>query len=136
MRLFIYKTEYMEGMMDESLIASAIVLGQVERKLLTASDIAHYTGIPRPSVIRKLGHLAEVKELRTVKTGSRVCYFFADVNDHDAIAGFLYRLRLIRKLCTAVSRLDMTALDRLYANEYAGNRRNGAPATKRGKGDK
>lgn len=134
--LFVSGSRYLDGMRDESLITSAIVIGQVDKRLVSASDIAQMTGITRPSVARKLRHLSAVKRLRAIRHGSRVCYFFEDVNAPDAIEGVLHRLRLAKKLCTDLSKLDSTLLDRSYANDYQIHRRNGASEKRKRSGGK
>lgn len=110
--------KYIDGMRNETLISAAIVIGQVERKLVCASDIWHMTGIPRPSVIRKLRQISTVRSLRALKDGSRVCYFFADVNTAEAIDGAMYRLRIAKQLCTALSTLNTITLDGIHAPGY------------------
>lgn len=42
---------------DELILTAAIYVGQVEGKPMTASKLADYSGIPRPTVVRKLKHL-------------------------------------------------------------------------------
>lgn len=46
---------------EQSLIVSAIIIGQADGRLMTASDIAHYLGMPRPTVVRKLKRVAAVR---------------------------------------------------------------------------
>lgn len=39
---------------DDVMLMCAILIGQVERKPMTAAKLADYAGLPRPTVVRKL----------------------------------------------------------------------------------
>lgn len=48
------KTRHYSSRCDDVMLMCAILIGQVERKPMTAAKLADYAGMPRPTVIRKL----------------------------------------------------------------------------------
>lgn len=101
---------------EQSLIVSAIIIGQSDGKLMTASDIANYLGMPRPTVVRKLSRVAAARQLRTVRCGNRVCYYLADANDDRVLSALVPIMRSVKRLATQLSRLDTHDIDRRLAS--------------------
>lgn len=54
---------------DELVLLAAVFVGQAEGKLMGASKLADYAGIPRPTVIRKLRALARRGVLERIDGG-------------------------------------------------------------------
>lgn len=96
---------------DESLISAAIVIGMAEGKPMTATDISHFLGYPRPTVIRKLERIAKFRRLRRKKIGARVCYLFEDLEDDRVIVVADRIMRMIASMCSQVSDLDSLDID-------------------------
>lgn len=57
------------------LILTAIVVGHAERKLLSASDIAGYVGMPRSTVLRRIRRLQAKLGLVSVRVANRTVYW-------------------------------------------------------------
>lgn len=100
---------------EQSLIVSAIIIGQADGRLMTASDIAAYLGMPRPTVARKLARVASARQLGTVRDGNRVCYFLADANDDRVLTALVPIMRSVKLLAQQLSRLDTHDIDRRLA---------------------
>lgn len=45
---------YQSAGAESYLVSSAVLIGQLEKRPMTASDIANYVGLPRTTVLRKL----------------------------------------------------------------------------------
>lgn len=102
---------------EENLIVAAIVIGQAEGRPLSASDIANYIGLPRPTVIRKLRTVAMSRMLGNVKMGNRACYFVKDPNNSRSMAEIHKIMHQIRKAAQQVSKMDTKKLDRRPASD-------------------
>lgn len=48
------RTKHYSSRCDDVMLMCAILIGQVERKPMTAAKLADYAGMPRPTVVRKL----------------------------------------------------------------------------------
>lgn len=103
---FFFHTNSLTKNIDEIIVMASISIGQYDGRLMTVSDISNYTGLPRASVIRKLRRIGAIRKVLTVRDGQRVCYYFPDINDTAVLASFAERIEIVRKLCTAVSKLD------------------------------
>ena len=57
--------------LPDVVIGLAIITGQAEEKLLTASDIAAYTGLPRATVVRRLQRMVKQGFATMANDGSR-----------------------------------------------------------------
>lgn len=68
--MYISSNRY-EGPAQDVILCSAIFIGQAERKPFNATKLSHYTGIPRPTVIRRLKELERMGFV--IKTSKR-CY--------------------------------------------------------------
>lgn len=101
---------------EQSLIVSAIIIGQADGRLMTASDIAHYLGMPRPTVVRKLKRVAAARQLRTVRDGNRVCYYLLDANDDRVLSALVPIMKSVKRLAAQLSKLDTDDIDRRRAS--------------------
>lgn len=90
----------------ETLIVAAIVVGQAEGKPMTASDISHYIGLPRPTVIRKLANVAAHRRLGRIKDGARVCYVLEDLEDESIVSGARTIVGNVLRLCRKLSKMN------------------------------
>lgn len=99
-------------LIEENLIAAAIVIGQAEGRLLSASDIAAYIGLPRATVVRKLRRVAMLRMLGKAKDGNRVVYFIKDPNDEKVVGEIQKIMATIRQCCDRLSKMDTLNLDR------------------------
>lgn len=97
---------------DLLLLGAALYIGQLEGRMMTASKISIYIGIPRPSVIRKLQAMREAgiaaqdhaKRWRLATENPAV--------KARANAIMLRHVALMRKASTELSRLDTVAIAR------------------------
>jgi hypothetical protein len=106
-----FGTTSLSATIEESLISAAIVIGMADGKPMTATDIGHYLGYPRPTVIRKLKIVAKHRRLATVKTGSRVCFVFEDMDDPKVVSGVAKLMEMISAMCHQASKLNPSAMD-------------------------
>ena len=90
----------------ETLIVAAISVGQAEGKPMSASDIAHYIGLPRSTVIRKLANVAAHRRLVKVQEGARVCCVLEDLEDKSIVAGARSMLQKTLHLCEMLSKMN------------------------------
>lgn len=103
------------GAIEENLIVAAIVVGQTEGRLLSASDISAYIGLPRPTVIRKLRTVAMARILGKVNEGSRACYFIKEPNTPRGLDDLRKVMVAIKQCCDRLSKMDDLKLDRADA---------------------
>lgn len=91
---------------EDSMVISAILIGQSEARLMCASDISEYVGLPRATVVRKLKEVAGHRDIGSVMIGRRKCYFLKDLNNPEMMGSLAAVLSHIRKLCAELSKLD------------------------------
>jgi hypothetical protein len=103
---------------EELLIVAAIVSGQHEGRLMTATDIAAFIGLPRSTVIRKLRAVAARRKVVRVRDGARVCYYIAEITDPMAWGAVQRSVREIINSCREVSTLDTSQLDSIPGTDY------------------
>lgn len=96
---------------EENLIVAAIVVGQADGRLLCASDIAGYIGLPRATVIRKLRTVSMSRMLGKLKDGNRACYYIKEPNDEKAIVEIRKVMFAIRQCYERLSKMDTPKLD-------------------------
>lgn len=106
-----FQSQAVGDTIEQSLIVSAIIIGQADGKLMTASDISSYLGMPRPTVVRKLQRVAVARKLRKMRIGNRVCYFLEDANDYRVLAGLVPIMEAVKGLSVALSKLDTKPVD-------------------------
>jgi predicted ArsR family transcriptional regulator len=97
---------------EMSLVGAAIYVGQLEGHPMTASKIADYIGMPRPTVIRKLHALAA--DGFVVRNGRTTWELNTKNSDIQARTDAVVErhMQLIRKASTELSRLDSVAIAR------------------------
>lgn len=96
---------------EENLIVAAIVVGQTDGRLLCASDISGYIGLPRATVVRKLRTIAMTRMLGKIKDGNRACYYLKEPNDERATVEIRKIMFAIKQCCDQLSILDTPKLD-------------------------
>ena len=96
---------------DLVMMCAALFVGQAEGRPMTASNIADYIGMPRPSVVRKL-QLLHMRGIvaQSSKRGWRLA------TDHSEIAlraasAIAANAQQITKAAHALSKLDKVAID-------------------------
>lgn len=91
---------------DLVLICAALMMGQTERKPMTATKVAASIGMPRPSVIRKLRvlHMRGIVA-RDGKTAWRIAIEHGQI-EARAAALFENGVRILRRAADEVSKLD------------------------------
>lgn len=98
--------EYPATTADLVLICAALMMGQTERKPMTATKVAASIGMPRPSVIRKLRilHMRGIVA-RDGRTAWRIAIEHGQI-EARAAAVFDEGLRVLRRAADEVSKLD------------------------------
>ena len=107
-----FKSENFGVGVDAGLIIFAVVLGQAEEKLMTATDISNYLGIPRATVSRKLKLLGRRRALRTMRNGKRVCYFVENPNAPEMLRAVEKVIGIIRQSNRQLSKMIDVGIDR------------------------
>lgn len=107
-----FKTEKFGVGVDQGLIIFAVVLGQAEDKLMTATDISNYLGIPRATVSRKLKLLGRRRALRTMRNGKRVCYLIENPNAPEMLRAVEKVIGIIRHSNRQLSKMVDVGIDR------------------------
>lgn len=106
-----FGTDNLAETIEESLISAAVVIGQAEGRPMTATDISHFLGYPRPTVIRKLRRIAQFRKVKKSKSGTRACYTFEDLHDQNVVDGVVKLMNRISGMCAQVSKLAALNLD-------------------------
>lgn len=90
---------------DELVLTAAIFVGQIEGKPMTASKLADYSGIPRPTVVRKLKHLQKrgIVQMNGDRSAALSLTSINDRSFNDAISGAVMR---IRNAASDLSKMD------------------------------
>lgn len=106
-----FATSSLSETIEESLISATIVIGQANGRPVTATDISHYLGYPRPTVVRKLSEIAAFRKIKKIRDGSRVCYTFDDLDEPHVVNGLKKVFLIVQKLCADVSKMDTSEVD-------------------------
>jgi DNA-binding transcriptional ArsR family regulator len=95
---------------DDVLLMCAILIGQIEKRPMTAGKLADYAGLPRPTVVRKLREFERAGMVEMVN-GAAV-----GVIDHlnpngieDTIESLI---RSIKRAAVELSKMDSTSIAR------------------------
>lgn len=97
---------------DLVVLFAAILIGQIERKPMTASKLAIYAGIPRPSVVRKLRQL-EVRG--AIKKTGRAAFIPAELVN-------AVRPRIEQSPLSNILQFACAELSRMDSNGVAGHK--------------
>lgn len=89
----------------DMLLMAAVYIGQAEGKPMNASKLAIYSGIPRPTVVRRLAAL-QSEGLVIRHDGSRFSLVSAKFATPQARAAFSAQRRAIHLSAAALSKLD------------------------------
>lgn len=94
---------------DDVLLCCAILVGQLEDRPMRAAKLATYSGIPRPTTIRKLKAL---EERGLVKQRADDAYVLphAELNSNESVAMVNRMARLIVDAAGTLSKLDTSML--------------------------
>jgi hypothetical protein len=101
-----FKDEMIGVHFEEILIGLAILIGQSEGRPMTASDIAVFVGIPRPTVIRHLQPAIKSKAVISKKDGRRHPYYVLAGNEPEVVGEIVKLFDKYAKLCGQLSKLD------------------------------
>ncbi len=82
--------------LEDAAIVLALV-GQAEANPLSASDISHYLGIPRPTVFRRLRRMARRGTVASAQRGKRVVFWLARGDSAEALQAASKAAQAIRK---------------------------------------
>lgn len=94
---------------DDVVLCCAIFVGLGENRPMTASKLAEYAGMPRPTVIRKLRELERVGLVR-VLSNKRVILVGDMIGTDAARAATEAFTRLINSAAMKLSKLDSAAI--------------------------
>lgn len=114
----IFDTPNLGDRVEEILIVAAIVVGQAEGRLMCASDIANYVGLPRATVIRKLRTVDMARMLGKAKQGNRACYYIKDPNNEKGLVHVRKAMFALKQCCEQLSKMDTPKLDSSQVSEY------------------
>lgn len=89
--------------LEDAAIILGLLVGQAEGRPLTASDLSHYVGLPRPSIIRRLQRLASGGGVQSGRDGRRVVFWLADANRPRLVQAASKAARVLR---AAAAKLD------------------------------
>lgn len=90
---------------DEILICSAVCIGFLERRPLTAAKVAEFVGMPRPTAIRKLSSLQQ-RGFVLRATGGKFTLPSAHMNSLPVIAATRAIERAIHTASRELSKVD------------------------------
>lgn len=91
--------------LSDALICAAIFIGQFERKPMAAGKLASYTGIPRPTVIRRLAALVDSGHV--TKTDGNYLLPIDAINTPAVLAMLKEAERLIHSASSRLSKMDI-----------------------------
>ena len=87
------------------LVCTVIMIGQAEGKLMSATDIAGFTGTPRATILRRLADLAAEGWVGRAPRGKRVCYFLTKPNEPETVAYVEYWIKQIVEMGLKLSKM-------------------------------
>lgn len=94
-----------EGSANDTILCSAVFIGQAEGKPFNATKLSHFTGIPRPTVIRRL---KELERAGFVKKTCRRSYLLPHetINHPEVLERWNGIFNDIQVFVEAVSKMD------------------------------
>ena len=95
---------------DDVLLCAAILIGQADRRPMTAAKLADACGIPRPTVVRKLRELEEAGVV--IMQDSQATLALDRVNDPEMIAAVEAITAGIIRAAAELSKMDSKAIAR------------------------
>lgn len=111
-----FGTDKVGATIEHNLVVSAIIIGQSDGRLMSASDISNYLGLSRPTVIRRLNELKQYRTVGKKKDGARVCYYLEDSEDPQVLVAVGKVVAGIKRFCCELSKLDTKPVDAGQAN--------------------
>lgn len=99
-----FKNDHFGSSVGDSLICSAIYIGQIERRPMSASKLATYTGMPRATVIRRLQMLIDAG--RVVKLDGHFALPVEYLNSEDVVASINEATKIIHRAAVNLSKMD------------------------------
>lgn len=106
---------------DDIFLLGAVFVGQAENRPMTATKLAHYTKVPRPTVVRKIADLKAkgIVELR----GTKILIPLHKLNLDRRLALVKDAARAVLKAAEELSKMDILELERDAADPYPIERR-------------
>jgi DNA-binding transcriptional ArsR family regulator len=97
----------------DTVLCGALFIGQVEKKPMTATKLAEYIGLPRPTVVRRLGVL-KAHGIAVQLSGGR--WRLNDCREIEARLSAVQcaHTRMLRRACQQLSILDSAAIARRH----------------------
>lgn len=89
---------------DDVMLMCAILIGQVERKPMTAAKLSDYAGLPRPTVIRKLKSFEQAGMVELVD--GMAVGVIEHLNGGDIEPAIKDLIRSIKRAAAELSKLD------------------------------
>lgn len=99
------KTSRFGAEADDLLLGCAVFVGQAERRPMSASKLAEYAGIPRPTAIRKLAQMHDMGILERTESGHYLIPLKL-INSAEAMAASRSIRRSLIRTAANVSSLD------------------------------
>lgn len=96
---------------ENSLIIHAVVLGQIEGRPMTASDIAAYIGMPRTTVIHKLSKMPASVGITKHRRGTRVELEISTANSELVLSKIAQACKAIADVYIELSKIDTELID-------------------------
>lgn len=87
-------------------IGCAVAIGQAENRLMTASDIAAYTGLSRITVLRHLDMLAQQGLVDKITQGRRKAIYNTRANHSDVVAHIVKLFDIAENVLSQLSKAD------------------------------
>lgn len=90
---------------DDVMLFCAVFMAQIEGRPMTATKLAHYVGMPRPTVVRKLREMEREGVIAISDSGHATVTDPQDLNVH--LAALSSEARLIHQASAKLSKMDL-----------------------------
>lgn len=94
------------------IVGCALIVGQSEGRLMSATDVSEYLGVPRATVVRILHGFARRGVLGTVRDGRRIQYYVVEANSRSVEIKVSRMVARTLNVCNQLSKMDGTKLAR------------------------
>jgi DNA-binding transcriptional ArsR family regulator len=102
----VYMDEQMFGSQaDDALLLVAVYVGQAEHRPMTASKLAEYVGMPRPTVVRKLREMQQCGLVTIDERGAASCTI-ERLNSPEMVAAIQAAVHAVEKAAVDLSKMD------------------------------
>lgn len=102
------------GVLDDNddllgaVLGCAVLVGQADGNPMTISDLAAYTGVPRPTVIRRINRAQQTGRICRIQVGRRTTLWLTRVNDPGVVDAIMKAVRRATRQFNALSKMDST----------------------------